>query len=81
MNNFEIFLFIACILSYIIYLDVLTVENAEKAQRLSNAIMPINGDLTKSEWLKYAIETRKNMVAGTLSVATGLVLGIAKVII
>jgi cytochrome c oxidase subunit 1 len=47
----------------------------------SNAIMPINGDLTKSEWLKYAIETRKNMVAGTLSVATGLVLGIAKVII
>ena len=81
MNNFEIFLFIACVLSYIIYLDVLTVENAEKAQRLSNAIMPINGDLTKSEWLKYAIETRKNMVAGTLSVATGLVLGIAKVII
>ena len=81
MDSFYFFLLIFCVVAYIFYLDMLTEENINTAQKLSNVIQQSNGAIVDSKWIVYIAQKRKNLVAGALSLSSTIVLGIAKVYI
>ncbi len=82
MDNFFLILLVIGTFAYIIYLDLLTEENIKAFQKLSNVIQQSNnGVVVNKDWVIEMVEKRKNIVAGSLSLSTSLVVLIAKVII
>ena len=82
MDNFFLILLLIGAVAYIIYLDLLTEENIKTIQKLSNVIQQSNnGVVVNKDWVIALVEKRKNIVAGSLSFSTSLVVFVAKVII
>jgi hypothetical protein len=82
MDNFFLILLLIGAVAYIIYLDLLTEENIKTIQKLSNVIQQSNnGVVVNKDWVIAIVEKRKNIVAGSLSFSTSLVVFVAKVII
>ena len=80
MDSFYFFLLIFCVVAYIFYLDMLTEENINTAQKLSNVIQQSNGAIVDSKWIVNTVGKRKHVVAGSLGLTTSLVVFTAKVI-
>ena len=81
MDNFFLILLLIGAVAYIIYLDLLTEENIKTIQKLSNVIQQSNNGVVNKDWVIALVEKRKNIVAGSLSFSTSLVVFVAKVII
>ena len=60
---------------------MLNEDNVKIAQQLSNALqLSRSGVVTDREWIIATVQKRKNLVAGSLSLTTSLVIFTAKVI-